>query len=189
MSFLELPAEIRNIVYEDVVDGLPEGYLSYRTRSILSSRSALPRVSRQVREEFQAVLYLRASRIIAEVKNFDFRHIVTFLNRLSDKEAATLLAPSATTRHMTIRLEFSKKPPFDIMAGIPLLNRWVNRMDHPTKRGTNIGTTYELVNLPPDLEDVMESLHANLNQDNSDDSELELQKVIEELGNGHEIFK
>ena len=76
-AFLDLLAEIRNMIYEMVVDKLPEAYLCSRTRSNLACRCALLRVNHQIREEFLAVLYVRASKITDTVQNFDFRHVVT----------------------------------------------------------------------------------------------------------------
>lgn len=142
---LDLPAELRNNIYEKVLENQPKVYLSKRTRGNLASQSALARVSRQVRNEFLPVMYLCAGEIIASVQNFDFRHIVTFLNRLSDKEM-TALVETPSSRKMKIELTFTSSFRSNRFSEeFALLHRWINRLEHPTKRGTKIDATYVVV--------------------------------------------
>ena len=98
--------------------------------------------------------HLYAREIIASVKDFDFGHVVTFLNRLSDIELESLLPCSKTRRRrLTIEMTFvstcaesTRRPyysnPNDFHPDYDLLGRWLNRTSHPTKRGTTIDVTY-----------------------------------------------
>lgn len=135
---LELPAEIRNSIYEEVAAD-SQALISRRHRGTLLSKSGLGRLSRQVRSEYHAALYLYAPKITARVKNSDFGHVVTFLNRLSDAEMRALPSVQvASNRRVTLELELgSDRVDYD------LLRRWLRRCGHPTKRGTNIGFSYD----------------------------------------------
>ena len=72
LSFLDLPPEIRILIYVAVttisMTILPSG----QSRRPLSSSSKLLRVNKQVRQEFKSVMFQLAD-IQTEVKNFDFR--------------------------------------------------------------------------------------------------------------------
>jgi len=135
---LQLPAELRNDIYEYIaVDACAE--LHPRTRGKLASRSTLCRVSKQVRDEYHAVLYMTTPYIKAHVKDFDFGHIVTFLNKLSDRELNALPTLSIPTqRKLHIHTHITEACP-----GNPEgLQKWLLRCQHPTKKGTRIDVDY-----------------------------------------------
>ncbi|KAK4889260.1 hypothetical protein LTR27_011937 [Elasticomyces elasticus] len=91
---LDLPPELRNLVYEFVFASTGGVHLSPKAhRKHLACGSALDRVNKQVRHEFLTVGELVVD-IHTSAPNFDFRHIVAFLNRLSDQEMQEL--PSLT---------------------------------------------------------------------------------------------
>ncbi|KAK3700973.1 hypothetical protein LTR37_015679 [Vermiconidia calcicola] len=142
---LKLPAELRNNVYEKVSEDTT-AYISKRTRGRLACSSSLLRVSRQVRDEFLPILMLHASEIVAKVEEFNFRHLVTFLNRLSDLELKSL-STSAQVSSRTIRIELQMRNPQ--VVDLPLLVRWLKRTAHPTKRGTQIEISYVAVDSAP----------------------------------------
>lgn len=102
---LDLPAELRNRIYEYVaVNSGAE--LAPRTRGKLVTKTALGQVSKQVRNEFLAVLYVSVPTIKAHVFDFDFAHIVTFLNKLSDRELSALPTLSIPThRKLCVHIE------------------------------------------------------------------------------------
>ncbi|KAK4547251.1 hypothetical protein LTR36_000906 [Oleoguttula mirabilis] len=137
---LDLPAELRNQVYEYVAIDAGAS-LHPRTRGKLASKTSLCRVSRQVREEYQAVLYISAPIIEAYVTNFKFAHIVTFLNKLSARELNALPTLNIPThRRLRVHLEVRRgcpKNPED-------LHKWVVRCQHPTKKGTQIKAHYKI---------------------------------------------
>lgn len=135
---LDLPAELRNRIYEFVA--LDSGaVLSPRTRGKLAPKTALCRVSKQVRDELLAVLYVSALIIKAHVFDFD-AHIVTFLNKLSERELSALpTLDNPTQRKLCVHIE--------VRTGCPRnpegLRRWLFRCQHPTKKGTQIDVEYD----------------------------------------------
>lgn len=140
--FLDLPVELRDNIYQMVLDAEPEAYLSKRFRGRLITRSALAWVNRGIRSEFLSTVYVYAGNINAVVKDFDFQHIVTFLNRLSDKEMR-LLVDGPSSRCLNIELSFSSTFTGNVESeAFHLLDRWLRRLQHPTKKGTNVLTTY-----------------------------------------------
>lgn len=137
---LDLPADIRNIIYAMVL-GNTEARLSRNSaKNNLATTSALPRVNKQVRAEFMAMVWLSAD-IQTTVLDFDFRHIVTFLNRLSDAELQALPSISVPASRK-VKVELSVRLVCPLQP--PLLPRWIKRADHPTKKGTGIDFKYTL---------------------------------------------
>lgn len=86
-------------------------------------------------------MYLHAPDTVASVNDFDFGHIITFLNRLSDLEIKDLLDVQSS-RKMTVELSFSHRFSY---SDYDKLARWINRSQHPTKRGTQIDASYPVV--------------------------------------------
>ncbi|KAK4959316.1 hypothetical protein LTR10_004118 [Elasticomyces elasticus] len=136
---LDLPAELRNAIYEFVLASTG-GVLLPRsaTRRTLASSSSLPRVNKQIRDEFLATAMLMAEIHTTSV-DFSFRHIVAFLNRLSEEELRALPITKLPTQrkiiiHLHPDLESSSQPQY--------LGRWLNRVQHPTKKGTNVVYEY-----------------------------------------------
>ena len=73
--------------------------------------------------------------------DYDFRHIVTFLNRLSEAELKALpLSGNLSSRKIQVELEFTSRP----NENQDLLIRWLKRLEHPTKKGTKIEAVYTL---------------------------------------------
>ena len=88
------------------------------------------------------ILLLYATFIKADVTDFDFRHIVTFLNNLSTGERNAL--PNITrpsTRTIEITLSVCPKEDWEYVDG-DLLRCWLKRANHPTKKGTQVQFTY-----------------------------------------------
>lgn len=112
-----------------------------RSKKALATKAALPGVNKQVRDEFLSTALLHGAIHTASL-DFDFRHIVAFLNRLSDAELRALPSTNIPTqRKITIDLTVSdgcpRKPKY--------FDRWINRAGHPTKKGTNLDFQYKLV--------------------------------------------
>jgi hypothetical protein len=108
----------------------------------LTDDSALPLVNDQIREEYARIPALYAGTIQAEVVDFDFRYIVTFLNRLSAVELNTLPNIAAlSTRKIEITLSISPMEEWEFIDS-HLLKRWLNRANHPTKKGTQLKFMY-----------------------------------------------
>ncbi|KAK5123162.1 hypothetical protein LTR85_003360 [Meristemomyces frigidus] len=137
--FLALPAELRNLVYSYAAGNVASAVLRPQVRGKLLTQAALNTVSKQVSQDFQAMLYLSVPGVTAYVKDFDFGHVVTFLNKLSAAEMgalSTLTVP--TERKVSIKLEVTKNCPHNPES----LHRWLTRCEHPTKKGTQIDVTY-----------------------------------------------
>ena len=106
-KLLDLPPELRNNIYDKVIENHPRAYLTTRSGRTIASGSALLRVNRSVRAEFLNALYISAT-IVADVTNFDFSQIITFFNRLRDTHLSSLSQGGAPSKcHMLIRLKVS----------------------------------------------------------------------------------
>ncbi|KAK5694757.1 hypothetical protein LTR97_009347 [Elasticomyces elasticus] len=136
--FLDLPAELRNAIYEyNTLSST--AVLRPTPRGRLLSDSPLMRVSHQVRDEYTAALLLAAPTITAFARDLDLSHIVTFLNKLSDRELSVLPSNASTSdRQIMVKLELTPNglPQFD------MLDRWLVRCGHASKKGTNIKMSY-----------------------------------------------
>ncbi|KAK3070434.1 hypothetical protein LTR53_010476 [Teratosphaeriaceae sp. CCFEE 6253] len=145
---LDLPAELRNLVYEHVCAGTGGAHLSHQSLRNrlrpLTPGSALARTNQQVRHELLAVACLVAD-VRTVVRDFDFRHLVTFLNRLSEVELAAL-SPSSSAASASIVLPAHRRVVVELVPhygrAAELLMRWINRAAHPTKRGTRVRVEY-----------------------------------------------
>ena len=136
--FFDLPAELRNLVYEKVAE---DQTVVLDSRE-LTDHSGLLGKNDRIRDEYAPILLLHARTIEANVRNFDFQHIVTFLNRLSDAEVKALPNTNRrASRHVNISLRFIR-PMSD--KKVALLKRWLNRAGHPTKKGTMLNVSYTL---------------------------------------------
>ena len=141
---LELPAELRNHVYEEVAKD-SGAILHPRGGGNLVSRSNLSRVSRQVRREYQSVLTLCATPIEAVVRDFDFTHVVRFLNRLSARELDTISGVTARSqRVIVIGLRLSENCP----RNPEKLHSWLLRREDLAKNGSEIDFVYKGVRPP-----------------------------------------
>ncbi|KAK3670033.1 hypothetical protein LTR78_010064 [Recurvomyces mirabilis] len=140
---LDLPAELRNAIYEyAALDAT--AVVRPNVRGKVLSNSPLTRVSHQVREEYSSMLLLTAPTITAHVKDLDFAHIVALLNRLSDQELRAL--PSITLpsdRSIRINLHITEA----CATHSDTLTRWLLRLEHPTKSGTNLNITYRALGI------------------------------------------
>lgn len=96
--FLALPAELRSYIYAlGCLDEDEKTYLGFRSRGNLAhAGSWLPRVSKQVRDEFLPILSSTVPTINAQVRDFDFAHIVTLPNRCDKTEPKKLSTIDAT---------------------------------------------------------------------------------------------
>jgi hypothetical protein len=137
--FFDLPAELRNLVYQTIALE-QKANLSARKltdRSGLLTKNAIP----QLRDEYLPTLLLYASKVEAVVTDFDFRSIVTFLNLLSNAEVDLLPSTRKSgTKKIEIRLHITHNCLSH--ANQLLLNRWLNRAGHPTKKGTMLDISY-----------------------------------------------
>lgn len=157
--FLDLPAELRNLIYEkvshklslliklglisssQVLENEPFAHLSrFTTDRNLLTDCRLVSVSKQVRHEFLGMLASHAPIIRTTIRNLDFSHVVYSLNRISTAEFEKLRSGTvAGSRVMRIELGFAIPFPASWSTGLRL---WLQRMDKPAKRGTGIEFEY-----------------------------------------------
>jgi hypothetical protein len=135
--FLDLSAELRNNVYDKIIE---ESALVLRRSNVnrnLASTSAFARVSRTVRSEFLPLALQTTPVIKTVVRNWDFGHVVRFMNSLGILELERL----NLERRMVIDLCFSgeRADPSGLM-------RWIDRFDDD-RRGDGIGFEYVCTDL------------------------------------------
>ena len=135
---MDLPAELRNLVYAEVA----KDNIAVLEKGTFTDNSAFSQVSAQIHNEYMPILALHAKAIKPTVVDFDFRHIVTFINRLSAAELNNL--PSLTKsngRNIEITLHFTNRAPFP---DDYLLRRWLKRAGSTTKKGTMLDFQYSV---------------------------------------------
>ena len=135
--FMNLPPELRNIVYAEAA----KDNVAVIEKSTFTDNSALSQVSAQIHNEYMPILALNAKAIQTTVLDFDFRHVVTFINRLSAAELNALPSINKSdTRPIDISLRFN---PFEAFHDYHL-GRWLKRAGSPTKKGTMLYFRYSL---------------------------------------------
>ena len=159
--FLDLPAELRNNIYELVLNDSSVTLRRYARRRKTTTvdneapnwqdsivvASPLIQVNKQVSAEFLHAAAIFAN-IQATVRDFDFGYIITFLNRLSDGMLNKMKVgeeDQAPKRLFNITLVHIC---YDEDSG-SRLRPWLNRMEVPAKKGTNIDFRYAIGPFPP----------------------------------------
>ena len=135
---LDLPPELRNKVYEAVRKITKITLGTHARKHFLSSSSTLPRVNKQTRNEFLGDAMIRADiHIVSE--DFDFRHIVTFLNTLPQDDLSVLpTLGTSSTRKIMVTINVASARHCDPT----LLRRWLKRAGQKTKKGTDVEYKY-----------------------------------------------
>ena len=135
LNFFDLPAEIRNAIYEFVVSdttlSLPALFAaSKRSKLSLKRRKPIPLpapinslliASRQCRQEYLAVLLSTVS-VVVEVEDFDFKHLTRASSSLTELDIQSL----QTNRHLTVVLVTQNCTSKDIGR----LRRWLEHQKH-----------------------------------------------------------
>lgn len=97
------------------------------------------RVNKQVAGEYLSMVYLTATEIQAHVRDFNFAHIVTFFNKLSDHELSALPSVNVTSsRAINVHVHVTENCP----ANPEGLQRWLLRSENATKKGTRVEVGY-----------------------------------------------
>lgn len=133
---LDLPAELRNLVYQKVAETQTVVVEALKLRD----RSGLLKVP-ELCDEYLPMLILHAAQIMIFVWDFEFARTITFLNRLAETEMNLL--PSVSNpgqRKVSIELTIQSQPWLNIQK----LRRWLNRAGHATKKGTMLDVSYNL---------------------------------------------
>jgi hypothetical protein len=156
-TFLRLIPELRNMVYEMVVQ--QDSYVVLKPRGLLAS-SRLCAVNHQVKDEYLAILE-GAPEVLTTVFRWDFGPLVTALNRLSEQHIKKLSTSGGSSRKRTITVKIQLPhatqeeldaattqtiPPSGRSQG--LIARWLNRFNSPAKRGIALNFSYVIVKPP-----------------------------------------
>jgi hypothetical protein len=130
---LDLSAELRNNVYDKIIEETCFILPRNNTNRPLGLSSAFARVSRDIRSEFLPLALKTTPIIKTEVRNWDFGHIVNFMNRIRDDEMERLIRE----QRVVVDLWFSGEnaDPSDLVL-------WLRRFDDE-RRGD--GATFEYV--------------------------------------------
>lgn len=119
--FLDLSAELRNSIYDKIIEDTYFVLPRNNNNRPLGLSSAFARVSKSIRSEFLPLALEIAPIINTEVRNWDFGHVVNFLNRIGDDEMERLLQE----QRVVIDLWFSGEN-----ADPSGLVRWLRRFDN-----------------------------------------------------------
>jgi hypothetical protein len=139
MSFLDLPGELREMIYEYVrcydevllrTISHHSGKGNVRWEQTLVSTSAMARLNQQVRHEFLKNPRLFAN-IHCPVEYLDFEPVSFFLDCLSDEEIGNTLTATSpfASRTITIQLEFDRAWPCGPRFGSMVRERWWTAME------------------------------------------------------------
>jgi hypothetical protein len=107
------------------------------------TKSGLIGTNSQICEEFLDAVLFYAPVINTTVRNHNFAHVVTFLNRLSEAQFTRFKSDAATKslhRKIRITLTYSHTK----QSTKPQLNRWLDRFDDPNRRGAEVEVEYIL---------------------------------------------
>ncbi|EMD65108.1 hypothetical protein GGP41_003748 [Bipolaris sorokiniana] len=147
--FLALPRELRDEIYKHVLEQDESSTLKTGRGNNIVTRCGLVGVNNQISEEFLDAVLFHAHVITATVRNHNFAHVVTFLNRLSQAQLARLSTHGPTADEVD---DDDRKPKRKIRIILSYsagakdsrvhLNRWLDRFDAPDKRGKEIEFEY-----------------------------------------------
>lgn len=146
LSFFDLPAEIRNTIYEyvilDATLSLPTNILSTakksklqfkRRKSVPTPINGLLLASRQCRQEYLSFL-LSTVNVVIEVQDFDFDNVIRVASSLRPDDLETQALQS--NRHLRLLLVTRNCTPKNLMS----LRRW---LDYRKDKEANLPWRYE----------------------------------------------
>lgn len=139
-AFLALPRELRDEIYKHVLES--DSSVTMNQRNFITKSGLVGTNSQICSEYLDAVLYY-APVIHTTVRNHNFAHVVTFLNRLSDAQF-TRLKSNATAKSPQRKIWITLTYSHTKQSTKPQLNRWLNRFDDPNRRGAEIEFGYLL---------------------------------------------
>jgi hypothetical protein len=139
-AFLALPRELRDEIYKHVLGS--ESSVTMKQRNFIT-KSGLVGTNSQICEELLDAILMYAPVINTTVRNHNFAHVVTFLNRLSEAQINRFRSSfTAKSYHRKIRITLTYSP--TKQSTRPQLNRWLDRFDDPNRRGAEIQFKYVL---------------------------------------------
>lgn len=161
-SFLNLPPELREAIYIEVIRLDSRGAVFNSTSRKLTHPSSLRLVCRQVDGELSAPIHKHAPLVIFPVLDLAFEEVTTWINELSDPTARTLSfspgernppvdtkMPSAADSHareLRIELRFNSNNDtviFDLRGMEATLRTWSAHFTNPALRFARLNLTYD----------------------------------------------
>ncbi|PVH94828.1 hypothetical protein DM02DRAFT_538687 [Periconia macrospinosa] len=150
--FLELPRELRDEIYKQVIWS-DQRSVTLKQRDLIT-KSGLVGTNNQISDEFLDAVFFYSRFINTTVRNHNFAHVVTFINRLSEAQLERFKSSSSSnnddsqqqqqqhkmSRKIRITLTYSNTK----QSTRPQLNRWLDRFDDPNRRGAEIEFEYVL---------------------------------------------
>ena len=91
LTFFDLPAEIRNVIYEELVSDTTLSLPAYRKQKLPPQPNGLLLASKQCRREYVPLL-LSTAPIIVEVRDFDFSNLIRIVGGLYSMELKAMRA-------------------------------------------------------------------------------------------------
>ncbi|KAF2171277.1 hypothetical protein M409DRAFT_50742 [Zasmidium cellare ATCC 36951] len=135
MPFLDLAAELRNLIYEHISDTTPLRLPHQTQEPKLVNPSPMLLVNKQIAKEYHDLALISAT-IEIQVIDFDFDHVIAYLDGLSDKDAARLTRNPPT---QTIRFELWAAPP--VLGWVKIIP-WLEKFKETNDIASKIGLQY-----------------------------------------------
>ena len=143
-GFFHLPRELRDMIYlEDAKNNPP--LVVRNKKPYLTTLSPLALVNWSIRTEVLETALTCSSSIVMPVRNFDFAHVVAFLNKCSTHQLAQFTRSAASKspeRIIHFRLDYFPHPLQDQRPLHKSLHRWIARAASPGKKGAGIDFRY-----------------------------------------------
>ncbi|KAF7186182.1 hypothetical protein HII31_12519 [Pseudocercospora fuligena] len=143
-GFCNLPRELRDMIYlEDAKNNPP--LLVRSKKPYLITLSPLALVNWSTRAEVLETALACSNKIVVPVRDFDFGHVVAFLNKCSRKQLAQFsrsAASNSSERTIHIRLDYFPRPLQDQTPLLKSLHRWIARASRSEKNGAGIDFRY-----------------------------------------------
>ena len=142
-GFCTLPGELRNQIYEQVAEDDRITVLEENAGDRFSVQShylsRFNNIDPQIQKEHVSVAYGRSRSIETTVRDFDFAHLMAFLDDFNDDAMKTFpTLDRSSTRRFIIRMEMTAECP----RNLDNLTRWLDRFRQGCK-GSEIEFEYE----------------------------------------------
>lgn len=127
------------------------------------------------------MFYLHLPEITAVIHDFDYRHVISFLNKLGEHEVRALSVESERnmifeTHVDTVSVNRRKG---DLGIGdAPKLESWLRRLEHPTKKGTQLAISHVMLGDQNDMSWWWSALYRLRGRFNGDRASVVLQDMI-----------
>lgn len=169
-SFLELTPEVRNLIYITHLQGHSDARYVHSAGGLVAT-GPFRKLNQQTRQEYLSLVDVHARRIIFDIRAFEFRYVITYLNKLNtqaleafaripSEHVDTPTDPGNGSRQLVLNLVL--EPVWSWTHADGLL-RWVKRFDDPRKNGTSLRYRYTFTGISRRLRQTSRFLEALAN--------------------------